>query len=92
MDNFAAQGGNTQADDKATEVIGELIASEQPGSMVMQFVLIVKSIDDEGDEVISSFTSQGLKRWDSMGMLSFALQCENGNTRLTTEIDEDDDL
>jgi hypothetical protein len=90
MGQFDAQGGNTEADDKATELIGELFHSEQPGSMVMQFVLIVKSIDEEGDEVISTFTSQGLKRWDSMGMLSFALQCENGNTHLNTDVDEDD--
>lgn len=88
MSAYAAQGGNTEADDDATVAIGELFSRSQPGSMVTKFLIIAVVIDEDGDEVISTFTSQGLKRWDSLGMLAFAQQVEDGRTVL---VDEEDD-
>jgi hypothetical protein len=85
---FAAQGGNTEADDDATTAIGELFSRSQPGSMVTKFLIIAVAIDEDGDEVISTFTSQGLRRWDSLGMLAFAQQMEDGRTVLDDEEDE----
>jgi hypothetical protein len=79
---FAAQGGNTEADEDATSAIGELFSRSQPGSMVTKFLIIAVAIDEDGDEVLSTFTSQGLKRWDSLGLLAFAQQMEDGRVEL----------
>lgn len=89
--NFAAQGGNTEADDAATRLVGDLFAEVQPDSMVTKFVIVAETIDAEGERCVSSFTSIGLKRWDSMGLLQFALACENDRTVLGHGHDDEDD-
>ncbi len=88
MDGFAAQGGNTEADPLALAKIGELIREVQgDDAMVAKFVLIVETFEED-DTYISTFTSPGLKEWQSMGLLHWALDAE-GRTRLTNEEEDD---
>lgn len=69
--------------------VADLIAELQPGSMVQRFVLVVETIDAE-DRWFSAFTAPGQKRWDSLGLLDYALVCER-NVVLEVERDEDGD-
>lgn len=87
-DNFAALGGNTAADEPAMAHVSQLITEVQGSdAMVTRFVLIVESIDAD-DRYISTFTSPGLKEWDSIGLLQWALDNEGCTVIYTDESDE----
>lgn len=77
------------ADEVALRCVGELVNEVQPGSMVTKFVLLVETADGD-DRWYSSFTSPGIKAWESMGMLRYAMKSED-NFMMTADDDEGDD-
>lgn len=87
-ENFAALGGNTEADVPAMRHVSELITTVQgDDAMVLRFVLVVETLEED-DRCISTFTSPGLKEWDSIGLLQWVL--DNEGSMVTYEWDSDD--
>jgi len=64
-----------EANGRALDLVAQLIQELQPGSMVNKFVLVVETADEE-DRWYSAFVAPGQKRWDSMGLLSYAQAVE----------------
>lgn len=86
IESFGGSSGDLE--ETALRHIGELIREVQPNSMVQRFVLVVETIDED-DRWLSAFTSPGLKRWDSIGMLDYAASLERNN--LIARDDDDDE-
>lgn len=82
-------GSSNDVNEAALTAVADFIQQVQPGSMVQKFILLVETIDNE-DRWISAFTAPGQKRWDSMGMLTYAITLEQ-NTVLADDNDQDDD-
>lgn len=89
MSGTESFGGSGDADDRALDAVASLIQELQPGSMVQRFVLIVETIADDG-RWLSTFTAPDQKRWDSLGMLSYATAIES-NVSLAPGRDDDGD-
>lgn len=89
-DNLNSPLGGGELDELALTHVSNLIAEAQPGSMVTKFVLLVETADGE-DRWMASYTSPGMKAWESIGILEYAMMTEsNFDTRLDDETDERD--
>lgn len=75
-----------EVNEQALAAVAGFLQSVQPGGMVQKFVLVVETIDGE-DRWMSAFTAPGQKRWDSLGLLSYANVLES-NVVLGPETDE----
>lgn len=78
-------GSSRDVEEVALKHVGALIHEVQPDAIVTRFVLIVETIDDD-DKCLSAFPSPGLKQWESMGFLEYALQRERMN-----DVDDEDE-
>lgn len=87
LESFGESG--TPANEKALEVVAQLINEVQPGAMVQKFVLMVETIDQD-DRWLSSFTAPGQKAWDTMGMLKYGLAYESNFEASSEQIGDDD--
>ena len=88
MDDYESFGDSSvNVNDRALAAVADFIHEVQPEGMVQKFVLIVETIEADG-KYISAFVAPGQKRWDSMGMLDYALNLER-NTVLAVDGDDD---
>lgn len=69
-------GSSRDINEQALTAVADFLQAAQPGCMVQKFVLIVETIDGE-DRWMSAFTAPGQKRWDSLGLLSYATVLES---------------
>lgn len=46
------------------------------GQMVNRWLAMVEVVDTEGDRGMWTFTADGMKRWDALGMLQYGLIAE----------------
>lgn len=46
------------------------------GHMVNRWIAIVEVVDESGDRACWTFTADGMKRWDSLGLLQYGLVAE----------------
>jgi len=75
----------------ATGHIAEIIEGLDPGALVTRFVVIAEVIDAEGERAIWTDTSDGSTRWDTYGLLTYALEEERSNHHISAMIDRDVD-
>ena len=73
--------------------VASVIDDLDPGAMVTQFVLVAEVIDTDGHRGIWVDTHDGATRWDTLGLLKWALNEETGHqyARIRDEDDEDDE-
>ena len=63
------------------DVVATYIQTIEP-SIVTKFVLLVETMDSDGVRGLWSFTQDGAKAWDTLGMLHFAIQMEQAKTAI----------
>ena len=61
------------------EAIGAVL-SRHEGSLVTKWVALIETMDQGGVRGIWPLTSDGLKAWDTKGLLLHALDMEQGQT------------
>ena len=61
-------------------------ALHDAGEMVVKWVLVCESMDDTGNRGVWTITDDDATTWDTLGLLTYALQQEQA---LTTSPDED---
>jgi hypothetical protein len=60
----------------ALTAVSDLVQQLDPGAMVTRFVVLAEVIDADNDRALWSFTAPDATKWDSMGLLQFALRRE----------------
>lgn len=59
--------------------IAEVLARHET-SMVTRWIALVETIDDSGATGLWTMTSEGIKAWDTVGMLGHALDIQRAQT------------
>lgn len=77
----------TDTRDRVDHAISQALADCD--EMVTKWVSLIETVDSDGVRALWLLTSGGAKAWDNMGMLSYALACEQG--RITTDQIREDD-
>lgn len=67
--------------------IAEVVRDKEHG-LVTKWVALVESIDEAGERGLWACASDGIKRWESLGMLQYALTLDQANA---ARADMDDD-
>jgi len=65
------------------QVIGDAIANaigEHEHGMVTKWVALVESIDADGERGLWTMTSDGVKAWDTVGLLQHGLHLQQAQT------------
>lgn len=57
----------------------------------LEFVGVIKCLDEDGDTALSLRTSDGLRVWDSVGLLTVALDTQRAEAQAGFISDTDDD-
>jgi hypothetical protein len=57
-------------------IIAQLIEGLDPGALVTQFVVIAEVIGTEGERAMWIDTHDGATRWDTYGLLEYAMNQE----------------
>lgn len=70
--------------------IAEVIQKHEAGGLVTRWVCLIETIGTEGTAGLWTATSDGLKAWDTVGMLGHALDLQRAQTigRVTGLIDD----
>jgi len=71
----------------SAELVGQIIEGLEPGAFVTKFVLIAEVIDTDGERGIWTETHYGAKPWDTLGLLTYSIECLD----LCEEPSDDDD-
>ena len=61
-----------------TDAISGAMGAE--GQFVTKWVALVEVANPEGEREMWSFTSEGMKPWDSLGMMTHAIHMEQATT------------
>lgn len=75
----------------ATTAVSQLIEGLDPGAMVTQFVVIAEVIDTDGERGLWVDTHEGSSKWDTYGLLTWALNQEHAGQVASFGPDEDAD-
>ena len=62
----------------ATALIAQLVEGLEPGSLVTKFVVVAEVIDPSGGRAVWCDNQPGAMRWDTYGLLTYALEQERG--------------
>jgi hypothetical protein len=90
MNGFAAFGGNGDPDEIVGQKLGDVIQHVHGDTaMLTRFVVLAETVEEDGT-FISVFTSTGLKEWDAMGLLHWALSVVD-RSEIAGSDDADDD-
>lgn len=92
MSDESLGGDISEINERALTAVADFIHSVSPGDMVQRFVLVVETIDSD-DRWLSAFTAPAQKRWDTMGLLEYAMTMERNVTfdGVVDDRDEEDD-
>jgi hypothetical protein len=74
-------------------VIGEAIdvaVNQHEGGFVTKWVALVESVDPQGERGLWTMTSEGVKAWDTVGLLQHGLHLQHSQT-LEARINPDDE-
>lgn len=75
----------------ATSLVGQLVQDLEPGSIVTRFVVVAEVIDADGIRGLWTDTHDGATRWDTLGLLTFALGQEKAAQVAERFCEEDDE-
>jgi hypothetical protein len=64
--------------DALNAAIAEVVREKEHG-LVTKWVALVESIDEDGERGMWTCASDGIKRWESMGMLRYALTLDEAH-------------
>jgi hypothetical protein len=62
-----------------------------PGFIPLEATVVLKCLDGEGDVVLVTRSTDGLKAWDRVGLLSAALDLDREETRRAFSSDDGED-
>lgn len=60
--------------------IAEVIQRHENGALVTRWVALIETIDHDGQAGLWTTTSDGLKAWDTVGMVGHALDLQRAQT------------
>lgn len=60
--------------------IADVIRRHEDGGLVTRWVCLIETIDSQGTAGLWTATSDGLKAWDTVGMLGHALDLQRAQT------------
>lgn len=60
--------------------IAEVIQRHEQGALVTRWVALIETIDSDGHPGLWTTTSDGLKAWDTVGMLGHAMDLQRAQT------------
>lgn len=66
--------------DNSTAAVAQLIQGLDPGAYVTKFVVVAEVIDTDGERGVWTETHDGATKWDTFGLLHFALHREQTET------------
>jgi hypothetical protein len=72
------------------EAISGVLAQHET-SMVLKWIALVETMDGDGDRGLWTFTGDGVKAWDTVGMLQHALHIQQSQTLANAFVVEGDD-
>lgn len=61
-----------------SDSLGDLFSGQK--SMVTKWVSLIEIIEEDGERALWTFTSEGLKAWDTVGLLRHALDIQAAQT------------
>lgn len=73
------------------DAVAQLIEGLDPGAFVTRFVLVAEVIDTDGNRGIWTETHDDAARWDTYGLLTWALEEERAAHQLSTLLADDDE-
>jgi hypothetical protein len=80
----------TPMEEDLNNAISEVIARHEQGGFVTRWVTIIETIADDGTSGLWTATSEGLKAWDTVGMLGYGLDLQRAATFASvTGLDQD---
>lgn len=72
-------------------IVAQLIEGLDPGCLVTQFVVVAEVIDTEGERAMWIDTHGGASRWDTYGLLTYALNEEAAHQHAAACRGDDED-
>lgn len=73
------------------DAIADVIQRHEEGGVVLKWVALVETIGGDGGTGLWTLRSDGLKAWDTVGMLGYALELQRAKTTADAIRAGDDD-
>jgi hypothetical protein len=77
--------------DDTSDLIAQAIEGLDPGAVVTKFVVVAEVIDSDGGRAVWTDTHDGATRWDTYGLLAYALENEVAHHVAGIQGPDDDD-